>query len=60
SGDMLSAAVCAFLAGGDGVPTAVTRARTLTHTALTHAATWQLGSGHGPLAIYDFGLTIDD
>ena len=53
SGDMLSAAICAFLAGGEGVMTAVSQARTLTHTAIHRAITWQLGSGHGPLAIYD-------
>ncbi len=53
SGDMLSAAICAFLAGGEGIVTAVNQARALTHAAIHHAATWQLGSGHGPLAIYD-------
>ena len=55
SGDMLSAAICAFLARGDGVKTAVAQARTLVHDAIRHAAQWQLGSGHGPLAIYNFG-----
>ena len=52
SGDMLSAAICAFLARGDGVATAVTQAHTLTHAAIHQATHWQLGSGHGPLAIF--------
>ena len=52
SGDMLSAAICAFLAKGYGVQTAVAQARTLVYNAIRHAAHWQLGSGHGPLAIY--------
>ena len=53
SGDMLSSAICAFLAQGMDVKTAVAQARALTHTAIQKAALWQLGSGHGPLAIYD-------
>lgn len=60
SGDMLAATICAFLAKEEGVETAVAQARTLTHNAIRHAAGWHLGSGHGPLAIYDFGLTRDD
>ncbi len=49
SGDTLSAAICAFLARGDGLETAVSHARTYTHNAIKNAIHWQLGSGHGPL-----------
>lgn len=59
SGDVLAAAVCAFLARGDEMVAAVRQARRLTHTALHKAALWQLGRGHGPLAIFDFGFTPD-
>jgi hydroxymethylpyrimidine/phosphomethylpyrimidine kinase len=52
SGDMLSAAVCAFLARREEMITAVAQARTLTHNAIHNAASWQLGGGHGPLAIF--------
>jgi hydroxymethylpyrimidine/phosphomethylpyrimidine kinase len=56
SGDLLSAAVCAFLAGGDDVATAVRQARRLTHTAIDRAAQRQLGKGHGPVAIFDYQI----
>lgn len=59
SGDVLAAAVCAFLARGDDVITAVRHARHLTHAAIQKAAHWQLGKGHGPLAIHDFKSTIE-
>jgi len=59
SGDMLAAAVCAFLARGDDVTTAVSHARHLTYIAMQNAAHWQLGSGHGPLAIFDIGPLPD-
>jgi hydroxymethylpyrimidine/phosphomethylpyrimidine kinase len=59
SGDMLSAAVCAFLARGDDIETAVRQARHLTHTALQQASNWQLGNGHGPLAIFDLTKSLD-
>jgi len=49
SGDTLAAAICAFLARGDGLETAVSHAHTFTHNAIKQAAHWQLGSGHGPL-----------
>ena len=49
SGDTLSAAICAFLATGDELITAVTKAQTFTHNAIHNAKDWQLGAGHGPL-----------
>lgn len=50
SGDTLSAAICAFLAQGDGLETAVVNARYFTYEAIRRAAHWRLGGGHGPLA----------
>jgi hydroxymethylpyrimidine/phosphomethylpyrimidine kinase len=50
SGDTLSAAVCAFLARGEGMETAVAHAVQFTHRAIQQAAGWQLGGGHGPVA----------
>ena len=50
SGDTLSAAVCAFLAQGMGMETAVHRAHQFTQQAIQRAANWQLGQGHGPVA----------
>ena len=50
SGDTLSAAVCAFLAQGVGMETAVRQARQFTYKAIQRAAHWQLGHGHGPVA----------
>ncbi len=49
AGDTLSAAVCAFLAQGAGMETAVLRARHVTYQAILRAAGWQLGQGHGPV-----------
>lgn len=49
SGDTLSAAICAFLAGEVGVETAVSRAIAFTHQAIKNGANWQLGQGHGPV-----------
>jgi hydroxymethylpyrimidine/phosphomethylpyrimidine kinase len=49
SGDTLSAAVCAFLAQGEGVETAVARAHAFTATAIQDAAEWRMGAGHGPI-----------
>lgn len=51
SGDTLSAAICAFLAQGVGMKTAVAQAQQFTHHAIQRAAHWQLGGGHGPLAL---------
>lgn len=52
SGDVLSAAICAFLAQGEGMETAVAQAQQFIHRAIQRAANWQLGSGHGPLGIF--------
>lgn len=49
SGDTLSAAVCAFLAKGDGMETAVRQAHQFTATAIQNAATWEFSTGHGPI-----------
>jgi hydroxymethylpyrimidine/phosphomethylpyrimidine kinase len=49
SGDILSAAICAFLAQDMEVATAVSRARQFTVQAIQHSASWQMGSGHGPV-----------
>lgn len=50
SGDTLSAAICAFLAQGHNMATAVAQAQAFTHRAIEQAANWRLGGGHGPLA----------
>ncbi len=50
TGDTLSALICARLAVGDDVKTAVTIAHQLTHQAIKTAVHWQLGSGKGPIA----------
>lgn len=50
SGDTLSAAICAFLAQGMEMETAVARAQQFTHQAIQKAVHWRLGGGHGPLA----------
>lgn len=47
SGDTLSSAICAFLAQGDGIETAVRRAHPFTHRAIQNTARWQLGQGKG-------------
>jgi len=49
SGDTLSAAVCAFLARGDDIETAVRQAQQFTATAIRNASTWKFSSGHGPI-----------
>jgi hydroxymethylpyrimidine/phosphomethylpyrimidine kinase len=49
AGDVLSAAVCFYLAMGEGMETAVGRAHAFTQTALLRSAPWQLGGGHGPV-----------
>jgi len=52
AGDTLSAAVCAFLAQGAGMETAVAQAQQFTHRAIQRAANWRLGGGHGPLSLF--------
>lgn len=49
SGDTLSAAICAFLAKGDSMLSAIQKAQKVAHTAMQNARAWQLGQGHGPL-----------
>jgi hydroxymethylpyrimidine/phosphomethylpyrimidine kinase len=49
AGDTLSAAVCAYLARGDDMETAVRQAHQFTATAIQNAATWQFCTGHGPI-----------
>ncbi|MFZ0547336.1 MAG: bifunctional hydroxymethylpyrimidine kinase/phosphomethylpyrimidine kinase [Candidatus Promineifilaceae bacterium] len=56
SGDTLSAAVCAFLALGAGVETAVVKAHAFTAEAIRNAADWRLGAGHGPVDNLERGM----
>ncbi len=49
TGCSLASATAARLAAGDDVPTAVSRAKAFVHAALSGAAGWDLGRGHGPL-----------
>jgi len=49
SGDTFSAAICAFLARGENLQTAVANAHTFTAYAIRDAANWQMGAGHGPV-----------
>lgn len=49
AGDTLTAAVCAYLAQGLAMETAVARAHTFTHQAIQRAAAWHMGQGHGPI-----------
>ena len=51
SGDMLSAAICAYRALGQDWPEAIRRAQAFTHAAIARGAAWQLGAGHGPVGI---------
>ncbi|MEZ4591632.1 MAG: bifunctional hydroxymethylpyrimidine kinase/phosphomethylpyrimidine kinase [Chloroflexota bacterium] len=51
SGDTLSAAICFFLAQGLPLAEAISQAQQFTHRAIQRAARWQLGGGHGPLAL---------
>lgn len=50
SGDTLSAAICANLAQGMDMAESIAEARAFTTRALTAAAEWQMGHGHGPLS----------
>jgi hydroxymethylpyrimidine/phosphomethylpyrimidine kinase len=49
TGCSLSAAICAGLALGRSVPDAVRDAKSFVLAALTSAAEWKLGLGHGPI-----------
>jgi hydroxymethylpyrimidine/phosphomethylpyrimidine kinase len=50
SGDTLSAAICAFLAQGHSIITAIQKAQQFTAEALQKAQHWRMGKGHGPLS----------
>lgn len=49
AGDTLAAAICAQLARGTDLETAVKRGRHFTSEAIARAAHWRLGQGHGPV-----------
>lgn len=49
SGDTLSAVIATYLAKGQPLSQAITQARAITGHAISTAAHWQLGMGHGPL-----------
>jgi hydroxymethylpyrimidine/phosphomethylpyrimidine kinase len=49
TGCSLSAAIAAGLAFGRTVPDATRDAKSFVLAALTSAANWKLGSGHGPI-----------
>lgn len=49
AGDTLSAAVCAFLARGECMETAVRQAHQFTAQAIRNATNWQFSAGHGPI-----------
>lgn len=49
SGDTLSASICAFLAQGDDLETAVGKAQQFTQKAILSGKDLKLGAGHGPL-----------
>ena len=52
SGDTLSAAICANLALGMEMGSAITSAQVFTRRALAGSAAWRLGRGHGPLSYF--------
>ncbi len=52
SGDTLSAAICAYLANGTPMTTAIERSCEFTYAAIRRAVNWQLGRGHGPLSYW--------
>lgn len=49
AGDVFSAAVCAFLARGETMETAVRHAQFFTAAAIQASANWQFSQGHGPI-----------
>lgn len=57
TGCTLSAAIAAFLARGETVPTAIELAKEFVVRAIAGASSWRLGSGHGPLD--HFGWSAD-
>ncbi len=60
SGDTLSAAICAFLARGEGMEEAIIKAQAYTANALRAAAQWKLGQGHGPLSHIEWRVTREE
>lgn len=56
TGCTLASATAAGLACGLAVPEAVTQAKEFVHRALIGGATWRLGSGHGPLDHFGWGV----
>ena len=57
TGCSLSAAIAAGLAGGAEPLEAVRAAKGFVHRALTGAAGWRLGAGHGPIDHFGWGAT---
>ncbi len=53
SGDTLSAAVTSYLAKGIDLESSIKKAHQFTAYGIQQAATWKMGSGHGPIA-YNF------
>jgi hydroxymethylpyrimidine/phosphomethylpyrimidine kinase len=54
SGDTLSAALCAYLAQGNDMRSAVRLASRFTVNAIQQGASWKLGQGHGPVAHFSY------
>jgi hydroxymethylpyrimidine/phosphomethylpyrimidine kinase len=54
-GSTFAAAIAARLALGDGVPEALTAAKTYVSQALAGSASWRMGNGYGPLDHLGFG-----
>ncbi len=54
TGCSFASAVAAGLARGIPVNAALRRAKTFVHRAITDAAAWRLGDGHGPLDHFGF------
>lgn len=49
TGCTLSAAIASFIAMGDGIITAISKAKVYVHQAIDHGKDVQIGNGHGPL-----------
>jgi hydroxymethylpyrimidine/phosphomethylpyrimidine kinase len=54
TGCSMASAIAALLACGSAPQDAIEQAKEFVHTALTRAADWQLGAGHGPIDHLDF------
>jgi hydroxymethylpyrimidine/phosphomethylpyrimidine kinase len=55
TGCTLSAAIAALLTSGESLPEAVRGAKEFVTTAISGAAAWRLGHGHGPLDHFGWG-----